>query len=517
MGSFRYFFDSFYQSYRMVMIAITFYDTSVFMIFMDHSLMNRGGSCMSLQSRGGKVQMQLKKKIRGLTIIAIVAMLMSLLVACAGNSSKGSSDNAQTGSNVSSNNQSSQAGGNKEQVTLRFSWWGSDVRHQATLDAIAAYMELNPHVKIEGEYQGYDGYQQKIMTQIAGNSAPDIMQLDYPWLPDLAAQGDNFVDLSQESAVDLSQFPQTVLEEYNSVNGKIVALPMGTNGYGTMINKAFFEKHNLSTDTVWTWDQLIEEGRRINQENPGHHLFAIEPGTTTGGLGEFLMNEYLYSKNGEYWVSDKPEIKASEEDILEALTVIKELFDSGAAQPLGDAALFNAKMEQNPKWINAEMGMTVDWSSTVGKYKAAAGEENFTTGMPIFVKDGKSTSVKFKPSMILAVNNKTKHKDEAVKFINWLLNSPEAALILLDTRSVPTSEIAKQTLVENNKIDPEVAKMVDNALANPASPPPIVQNNPQIADAIRSVIEQVVFGNLTPEKGASEMISTVNDLFNSLK
>jgi hypothetical protein len=233
MGSFRYFFDSFYQSYRMVMIAITFYDTSVFMIFMDHSLMNRGGSCMSLQSRGGKVQMQLKKKIRGLTIIAIVAMLMSLLVACAGNSSKGSSDNAQTGSNVSSNNQSSQAGGNKEQVTLRFSWWGSDVRHQATLDAIAAYMELNPHVKIEGEYQGYDGYQQKIMTQIAGNSAPDIMQLDYPWLPDLAAQGDNFVDLSQESAVDLSQFPQTVLEEYNSVNGKIVALPMGTNGYGT--------------------------------------------------------------------------------------------------------------------------------------------------------------------------------------------------------------------------------------------------------------------------------------------
>jgi hypothetical protein len=97
-------------------------------------------------------------------------------------------------------------------------------------------MELNPHVKIEGEYQGYDGYQQKIMTQIAGNSAPDIMQLDYPWLPDLAAQGDNFVDLSQESAVDLSQFPQTVLEEYNSVNSKIVALPMGTNGYGTDAN-----------------------------------------------------------------------------------------------------------------------------------------------------------------------------------------------------------------------------------------------------------------------------------------
>lgn len=420
------------------------------------------------------------KSFRRIALTLLIGLMVSLLMACGGGTSSNSkSDSPNTGSNAASNNQQTNTGtsDDKEQVTLRFSWWGSDVRHQATLDAIAAYMELNPHVTIEGEYQGYDGYQQKIMTQIAGNSAPDIMQLDYPWLPDLAVQGDNFVDLSQEPDVDLSQFPQTVLEEYNSINGKIVALPMGTNGYGTMINTAFFEKHGLATDTVWTWDQLIEEGRRINQENPGHHLFAIEPGTTTGGLGEFLMNEYLYSKNGSYWVSDEPAILASEEDIVEALTVIKELFDSGAAQPLGDAALFNAKMEQNPKWINAEMGMTVDWSSTVGKYKAAAGEENFTTGMPIFVKDGATKAVKFKPSMILSVNKNTKHKDEAVKFINWLLNSPEAALILLDTRSVPTSEIAKQTLVEADKIDPEVAKMVDNALANPASVEIISPNN----------------------------------------
>ncbi|OME77226.1 hypothetical protein BK120_27260 [Paenibacillus sp. FSL A5-0031] len=443
----------------------------------------------------------------------LLAALATTIAACGGN------NNTPAATNAASPNatESSKPEEKKEPVSLRFSWWGSDARHQATLAAIDAYKKLNPHVSIEGEYQGYDGYQQKIMTQIAGNSAPDIMQLDYPWLPDLSAQGDVFVDLNKEPEVDRSQFPQKVLEEYTSFNGSLVALPMGTNGYGTMINKGFFDKFGLSTDKQWTWQELIKEGGRINAGNKGNHLFVIEPGTTTGGLGDFVLGEYLYSKNGEYWVSDAPAITASKEDIKEALTMMKELFDSGAALPLGDAALFTSKMEQNPKWVNGEVGMTVDWSSTVSKYKAAAGEDKFAVGMPIFAENGKSTAIKFKPSMILSVNKKSKNAEEAVKFVNWLLNSKEAALILLDTRSVPTSEAAMQALVEANVIDPNVAQMVDNALKNPTASPPIVQNKPEIADIIRDICEKVVYGSLTPEKATDQLIQRVEDKFKELK
>jgi oligogalacturonide transport system substrate-binding protein len=443
----------------------------------------------------------------------LLAALATTVIACGGNNNNTAATNA-TSPNAAENNK---AGDKKEPVSLRFSWWGSDARHQATLAAIDAYTALNPHVTIEGEYQGYDGYQQKIMTQIAGNSAPDIMQLDYPWLPDLSAQGDVFVDLNNESEVDRTQFPKQVLEEYTSVNGNLVALPMGTNGYGTMINKGFFDKFGLATDKQWTWQEIIKEGGRINAENKGNHLFALEPGTTTGGLGEFVLGEYLYSKNGEYWVSDAPAITASKENIKEALTMMKELFDSGAAQPLGDAALFNSKMEQNPKWVNAEIGMTVDWSSTVSKYKSAAGDGKFAAGMPIIAENGKSNAVKFKPSMILSVNKKSPNAAEAVKFINWLLNSKEAALILLDTRSIPTSETAKKALVEAGVIDQDVSKMVDNALKNPTTPPPIVQNKPEIADIIRDICEKVVYGNLTPEKGTDQLIQRVEDKFKDLK
>lgn len=445
-----------------------------------------------------------------------VACLVALSATLAGCGDSGTTSTATT-SPAGAETQTAKPADSGKPVTLRFSWWGSDVRHKATLAAIEAYTKLNPNVKIEGEYQGYDGYQQKIMTQIAGGSAPDIMQLDYPWLADLSAQGDIFVDLGEESAIDLTQFPKKILDEYDSVKGKLVSLPMGTNGFGTMINKAFFDKNGLDTNTQWTWEKLIEEGEKLNQKSKNQFLFAIEPGTTTGGLGEFVLNEYLYSKNGTYWVSNDPAIKASKEDIAQGLTVMKKLFDSGAAQPLGDAALFSGKMEQNPKWVNAEMGMTLDWSSTVGKYKAAAGDGKFAVGMPIFAKDGKAQAVKTKPSMIVSVNKKSANSQEAVKFVNWLLNSKDASLILLDTRSIPTSDSAKKALVEANKIDSDIAKMVDSALKNPASSPPTVQNNPEVADIIRDICEKVVYGNLTADKGAEQLMKRVQDKFKDIK
>ena len=36
------------------------------------------------------------------------------------------------------------AGGDTKEVTLRFSWWGGDARHKATLDVIKLYEKKIP-------------------------------------------------------------------------------------------------------------------------------------------------------------------------------------------------------------------------------------------------------------------------------------------------------------------------------------------------------------------------------------
>ena len=92
-------------------------------------------------------------------------------------------------------NGKSESGGDGEKVTLRFSWWGGDERNEATLDVIEAYEKEHPNITIEAEYSGDDGYQEKLSTALAGNTAADIIQMGPGWMPSYVAQGDFFVDL----------------------------------------------------------------------------------------------------------------------------------------------------------------------------------------------------------------------------------------------------------------------------------------------------------------------------------
>jgi|LFRM01.1.fsa_nt_gb oligogalacturonide transport system substrate-binding protein len=453
----------------------------------------------------------MKKLTRIICFICIVAVLAVFAAGCGQVTSKGS-DSA-SGTSSQDNSTAAKPTDKPKQVTMRFSWWGADNRHEATLEAIEAYRKLNPHVTIEGEYGGYDGYQQKLMTQLAGGSAPDLIQTDPIWNQQLGVQKENFVDLSRESAIDISQFDEGVINGFCLVNGIVLGLPMGINGFGVQINKSFMERFNIPLDTRWTYEKIIEVGRKVHEEDSECYLY-IEDLT---GLQVKFMCDYTRAKYGKYWIDDDYEIHITKEELTEQFSKMKELFDSGAAVPLGETALYNNKLEQYPKFINGQVGMVQDWSGLMAKYKEVIGADNFAVGDSIIVENAVDTSTTYKPSMLLSVYSKSKYVDEAVKFTNWFLNDREAALILKDCRSIPGSKAARQALIENNVLDKDVMQMVENTLKNPAPPVPLIMNNSEIAEITKDVIQKVVFGDITPEDGAEELITSVSEKLEAIK
>ena len=126
------------------------------------------------------------KKKRIAVLLSAVMLMASALMGCQ------SSTETEQESSVSPQAESSvtqTAAKEKEPVTLRFSWWGGDSRHEATIKAIESYMEKNPDITIEYEYMGFDTYYQKLLTQLSGGTQPDIVSVDYKWIGDLVAQG----------------------------------------------------------------------------------------------------------------------------------------------------------------------------------------------------------------------------------------------------------------------------------------------------------------------------------------
>lgn len=432
--------------------------------------------------------------------LCVMALLSASFAGCSSSGDKKSDSNA--------------AGSASKPVTMRFAWWGADARHKATIAAIDLYKQKNPNVTIEAEYQGFDGYQQKIMTQLAGGSAPDLMQTDYPWLVDMSSQKDLLLDLNNQKALDLTQFNDKVLKEFCSQKGKLLGLPMGTNGMGMLVNKQFIEKYGISLSTEFTWDSLIEQGKKIHDQDKNAYLLGLDVGP--GALEPIFYERYIFSKTGKYWLSDDYTITASKADITEALTTLKNLFDSGTALPIGEAQTFVGKLEQNPKWINGQIGTMIEWSGRVSAIKAPI-KDNFAVMKPPMVKGGKETSIAFKPSMLLSINNSTANKEEALKFANWFLNDKESAPLLTDVRSVPTSEIAKKTLTDAGKLDKDIVSVVDLTMKSPSAAPTAAVGNAEIVSIVTDVMQKVVVGKETPDQGADEIMSRTQAKLDSLK
>ncbi|WP_333648981.1 ABC transporter substrate-binding protein [Lacrimispora sp.] len=462
-------------------------------------------------------------KKRVLSIALTAAMSISLLSGCTTSSNKAPAPEPSSSANTSSAEFQTEAAAKFDpasagKVTLRFAWWGSDARHEATLAAIDHYMELYPNVTIEGEYQGYDGYQQKLMTQFAGGTEPDLMQLDYVWNPEWEGQETMFVDMADSDLVDISGFQKQALSDYMTVNGRVIGLPMNTSGFGSMINKDFFVKHGLDVNTVWTWEDMIEAGKKVHDENPDDYLFAIESGTTTGGISPFVLSAYIYSKTGHYWATDDgAKVQATEEELAQAFDILQQLFTSGTAQPLGEASLFTGQMEQNPKWLNGQIGFTVDWTATVDKYKGSLSEGSFAVGQPPFAKDGDNQNIQLTSAMGLGVSARSKNADSATHFANWLMTDPEAALLLGTKRSVPNNSTALKALEEDGQVSTEISQMLKWATAAPAARTPMIQTNSEVADIIKDICEHVVYGKMTPQEAAQKFLTDVQAKLDSLQ
>ncbi|HSF92803.1 MAG TPA: ABC transporter substrate-binding protein [Paracoccaceae bacterium] len=102
-----------------------------------------------------------------------------------------------------------------------------------------------------------DQFGQYRLWLAAGNADIDLYQTDVIWAPQLA---DSLVDLT-EAAKDLApqHFPSIIQSQ--TVNGKLVALPLFTDAPALYYRKDLLEKHGQPVPT--TWEQLTEVAQAV--------------------------------------------------------------------------------------------------------------------------------------------------------------------------------------------------------------------------------------------------------------
>jgi multiple sugar transport system substrate-binding protein len=395
----------------------------------------------------------------------------------------------------------SQGGGGEGGATeLALAWWGNPTRNTNTEAMIAAYTAANPNVKITGQPGEFGSYWDKLATQTAGGTAPDIIQMDMAYIAEYGTRG-ALLDLG---SIDVSKFAEGTVDS-GKINDKLVGVNAGVNSAVIVANPKIFEKAKmeLPDDKTWTWDQMSEVAAEVASKagvplglasvvgnDPGFASFLRQNGKelfTPDGIGfDVAQAQAWYDLMVKY---QKAKGIGTPEQISEE-----------AAKPLDQSAV-----------VVGSAAMQFYNSNQLEALNAASGESLKLLRLPSLTGNANDRKTWYKASMLWSASAKSKNPDAAIAWINWFANEPAAADIDKAERGIPpNTEILAEVTPKLSPAQQEVAKFINDIkpeVANtPIAPPP--GGGPYAEVLFRNGID-VMFGRASTAEAAQKFVDEV--------
>ncbi|MDR2020111.1 MAG: extracellular solute-binding protein [Treponema sp.] len=383
---------------------------------------------------------------------------------------------------------------------IRFSWWGNEARNTATIEAIRFYESQHPGVTIIPEFTAFDGYYNKLMSQLAAGNAPDIFTMNPEWLSSIVDAG-GLSDIT--GLVDVrSHNPQ--IASACSVNGKMYGVNVSLNANIILYNKTVAEELGIQMpEGDYTWDDLINILAQVYQSS-GKKIYGMPDQRMKGGLETFLPAWCLTHLGKEPpfpWTGT--EILITSDDVAAFMDYFNKV-PEGVILPPDESALLGGANDQHIG--QRKTFCSFEYSGTFGMFQSQTLDELSMIEYPNNHK-GKGVAVSARPGLVEGVSSRSKNKALAVDFLNWFANSPDAALILKNVRGVLPSAVQREALLANSELltvpDQKISAIINQIYGkaiNPYAPGPIGVSSLFSEQYMRLVGQEVAFGLITPRQ-----------------
>lgn len=382
---------------------------------------------------------------------------------------------------------------------LRIMWWGSQVRHDRTLQVIELF-EKETGIKMEPEFYGFDDYISKLNILIAANDAPDIMQMggNFPTYIDHIEFLNPYIE---SGVIDISNTDPSFIA-ITTLEGNIIGLSSGTNAPALAYDPELFKAAGLPEPSFdWTWDEFeavtlkIQEelgilGVALTRNDEFWILTTVVPQYNTGE--SLFLEPYRLELNYE-----------NDEYVAEYFRMVKRLTDAGAYPTPAQMAEIK-DIEGNPL-VRGEAAMAFVFSNQFVALSEVAGRPLKLVSIPRRYKDG-PLSMTIMSSQMFCISKNSKQKENAAKFLDFFANNVEANMILKGERGVPIMRHIREALAEDLPYAEQVIYQYLTDLGREAATE-ILLDSPvqtQIRDVYIRLAEEVVFNRTTPEQAAKQ-------------
>ncbi|OSM43794.1 ABC transporter substrate-binding protein [Nesterenkonia sp. PF2B19] len=412
-------------------------------------------------------------------LVAVTSLSALALTACGGDADGGG-----------------EAGGD-EDVQLRFTWWGSDSRHQTTQEIIDAFEEEHPHISISAEYGDWSGYWDQLATQSAGNDMPDVIQMDDKYLREYADRG-ALLDLSD---VDVSEFDQDAVDNGRTEEG-LFGITTGINSLALIANPELFDEAGveLPDDTTWTWDDFAEISAELS-ENLDDGYGTNDP-NEPGGFQVWLRQQ------DKHMTTDEGELGFDADDAADYFQYYLDMVGEG----IPSAAVMSENQSSGPDQSllgTGQVAMAPWWTNQINGLSEASGVDLELLRFPSSTGSAEDNGMWYKSSMLMSAAATTDHPEEAQLFIDFFVNSEEAGMLNLVDRGLPGNNSVREAILPElegpDLVSAEFIADIEDELAGPEPVPSLGFSGLQ--DIIYRYEMEVFFERQSPQDAAENMIS----------
>jgi multiple sugar transport system substrate-binding protein len=187
------------------------------------------------------------------------------------------------------------AHGGKSPVEVRVAFWGSPDEVNIVTETINAWQKSHPEITVRLDHTPYRGYVDKLLTRIAGRSAPDIICTEVDLFVTFQTKGalldlTPFVLASPEFSVN--QFYPEIVDRF-TVDGKLYAIPRDTAPFACVFyNKKLFDEAGVPyPKDDWNLDDLLDKARKLTRIDSDERV-------TQYGFYAWAWQNFVYAFGG---------------------------------------------------------------------------------------------------------------------------------------------------------------------------------------------------------------------------
>ncbi|WP_308639751.1 ABC transporter substrate-binding protein [Paenibacillus silvisoli] len=402
---------------------------------------------------------------------------------------------------------SNSGGSNGEVITLKWSTWGNPGELKRFYELTDQYNKDHPNVKVELVAVPNDGYEEKIITQLQGGTAPDAFYAGDQTVVKLIANG-TIAELTP-----LLDQPSSPIKASDFADGLWGGAKKGDQIFGVTVdcnplvmyyNKKVLADAGITEDPQqlyeageWNWKKLSELTAKIKAA--GKYGLVLEDWsapiyswvTTNGGK--------VYDQDlGGQFIGDKdPKTLEAFEYLAENVKNENFVFSGSLPKGQGPDAMF----------MSNQVGFGIAGRWWVPQYNANTALQYDIVPLP--TNTGNKMEPAGIPTAYMVMNKKTAHPEETYAFLSYFVSKEGQQFRLKGGNAVPSVSGVDDLVVDKNA-QPAHAQYFLDAREIGYALWPSESGVPGASDVVKDNYDLLLLGKQDAKTALSKMAEGVN-------